>query len=132
MKKSIYLDNAATSFPKPPQVMKSVLHFMEKVGANPGRSGHQLSTEASGIVQHTRESLAALFNITNPMHIVFTMNATESLNTVLYGFLNHGDNVIISSMEHNSVVRPLKYLMVMASERFKRFPRSLARLLLTR
>ena len=110
MKKFIYLDNAATSFPKPPQVMESVLHYMEKVGANPGRSGHQLSIEASGIVQHTRESLATLFNITDPKRIVFTMNATESLNTVLYGFLNHGDNVIISSMEHNSVVRPLKHL----------------------
>ncbi|MEA3361312.1 MAG: aminotransferase class V-fold PLP-dependent enzyme [Thermodesulfobacteriota bacterium] len=110
MKKFIYLDNAATSFPKPPQVMESVLHFMEKVGANPGRSGHQLSIEASGIVQHTRESLANLFNIKDPKRIVFTMNATESLNTILYGFLNHGDNVIISSMEHNSVVRPLKYL----------------------
>lgn len=110
MKKFIYLDNAATSFPKPQQVMESVLHYMEKVGANPGRSGHQLSIEASGIVQHTRESLATLFNITDPQRIVFTMNATESLNTVLYGFLNHGDNVIISSMEHNSVVRPLKYL----------------------
>jgi len=110
MKKFIYLDNAATSFPKPPQVMKSVLHFMEKVGANPGRAGHKLSIEASGIVQHTRESLATLFNITDPKRIVFTMNATESLNTILYGFLNHGDNVIISSMEHNSVVRPLKYL----------------------
>jgi cysteine desulfurase family protein len=110
MKKFIYLDNAATSFPKPPQVVKSVLHFMEEVGANPGRAGHQLSIEASCIVQHARENLATLFNITDPKRIVFTMNATESLNTVLYGFLNHGDNVIISSMEHNSVVRPLKYL----------------------
>jgi cysteine desulfurase/selenocysteine lyase len=110
MKKFIYLDNAATSFPKPPQVMEAMIHYMKEVGANPGRSGHQLSLDASRIVQHTRESLATLFNSTDPTRIVFTMNATESLNIIIYGFLNPGDNVIISSMEHNSVMRPLKNL----------------------
>jgi cysteine desulfurase / selenocysteine lyase len=110
MKKFIYLDNAATSFPKPQQVTESVMYFLENVGANPGRSGHKLSVEASAIVQKTREGLARLFKIKDPARIVFTMNATESLNTVIYGFLNEGDHVIISSMEHNSVVRPLKYL----------------------
>ncbi|RLB35500.1 MAG: cysteine desulfurase [Deltaproteobacteria bacterium] len=110
MKKFIYLDNAATSFPKPPQVFKAMEHFMKEVGANPGRSGHPLSLEASRIVQNTREKLAALFNIKNPERIVFTMNVTESLNTVFNGFLKPGDHVIITSMEHNSVVRPLKYL----------------------
>jgi len=77
MKKFIYLDNAATSFPKPPQVTESVTHFLENIGANPGRSGHKLSMEASAIVQKTRESLARLFNIQDPGRIVFTMNATE-------------------------------------------------------
>ena len=110
MKKTIYLDNASTSFPKPPQVTEAMIHYMNEVGANPGRSGHQLSIEASRIVQQTRERLAALFNITNPKRIAFTMNVTESLNTVIYGFLNAGDHVIISAMEHNSVLRPLKDL----------------------
>ena len=110
MKKTIYLDNAATSFPKPPQVTEAMIHYMNEVGANPGRSGHQLSIEASRIVQHTRERLAALFNITNPKRIAFTLNVTEALNTVIYGFLKAGDHVIISAMEHNSVLRPLKDL----------------------
>jgi len=110
MKKFIYLNNAATSFPKPPQVIDAMTHFMKEVGANPGRSGHELSLEASRIVRHAREGLATLFGISDPTRIVFAMNATEALNTVIYGFLNDGDNVIISSMEHNSVVRPLKYL----------------------
>jgi len=110
MGRFIYLDNAATSFPKPPQVTEAMIHYMREVGANPGRSGHRLSLEASGIVEHARESLATLFNIADPTRIAFTMNATESLNTVIYGFLNAGDNVIISSMEHNSVIRPLRHL----------------------
>jgi cysteine desulfurase family protein len=110
MKQSIYLDNAATSFPKPSQVTEAMVHYMNKIGANPGRSGHQLSLEASRIVQHTRESLAKLLNIPNCERIVFTINVTEALNTVIYGFLNEGDHVIISAMEHNSVLRPLKHL----------------------
>jgi selenocysteine lyase/cysteine desulfurase len=110
MKQFIYLDNAATSFPKPPQVTETMAHYMHNVGANPGRSGHQLSLEAARIVQHTRASLAALFNISDPARIVFTLNITEALNTVIYGFLDKGDHVIISAMEHNSVLRPLKHL----------------------
>lgn len=110
MKKFIYLDNAATSFPKPPQVTEAMIHYMREVGANPGRGGHELSLEADRIVQKARHSLAALFNVSDPSRIVFTMNVTESLNTVIHGFLNEGDHVITSSMEHNSVIRPLKYL----------------------
>jgi cysteine desulfurase/selenocysteine lyase len=102
--------NAATSFPKPPQVTEAMVHYMNEVGANPGRSGHQLAVEAARIVQHTRESLAKLFNILDPTRIVFGMNVTEALNTVIYGFLKEGDHVIISAMEHNSVFRPLKHL----------------------
>ena len=97
MKQPIYLDNAATSFPKPPQVSEAMIHYMNEVGANPGRSGHQLSLEASRVVQHTRDNLATLFNISDTKRIVFTMNVTEALNTVIYGFLNAGDNVIISA-----------------------------------
>jgi cysteine desulfurase family protein len=110
MRRLIYLDNAATSFPKPPQVAEAMTYYMTEVGANPGRSGHRLSLEASRIVEHARERLATLFNITDPTRIAFTMNVTEALNMVIYGFLNAGDHVITSSMEHNSVVRPLKHL----------------------
>ena len=109
-KRSIYLDNAATSFPKPPRVLEAMAHYMNEVGANPGRSGHQLSREASEIVQRARRSLGTLFNIRDPDRIVFTHNITEALNTVIYGFLNPGDHVITTSMEHNSVIRPLTHL----------------------
>ncbi|MFO8089480.1 MAG: aminotransferase class V-fold PLP-dependent enzyme [Desulfatiglandaceae bacterium] len=110
MTKTIYLDNAATSFPKPPQVVEAMVHFMTEVGANPGRSGHRLSIEAERIVQRARESLALLFNIPDPGRTVFTSNITESINLVLNGLLKHGDHVITTGMEHNSVTRPLKYL----------------------
>ena len=110
MKKFIYFDNAATSFPKPAQVHAAMVHYMQAVGANPGRAGHQLSVEASRIVQNTRESIARLFNIPDPARIAFTLNVTESLNTIINGFLNPGDHVITTAMEHNSVMRPLKYL----------------------
>ena len=109
-KKLIYLDNAATSFPKPPQVQEAMLHYMNEVGANPGRAGHQLSVRASRIVQRARESMAALFNIADPSRIVFTLNVTEALNTVICGVVNHGDHVLTTAMEHNSVMRPLKHL----------------------
>ncbi|HDR16319.1 MAG TPA: aminotransferase class V-fold PLP-dependent enzyme [Desulfobacteraceae bacterium] len=110
MKKTIYLDNAATSFPKPPQVVEAMVHFMTEVGANPGRSGHRLSIEAERIVQSARESLALLFNIPDPLRIIFTPNVTESLNLVFNGLLKRGDHVITTGIEHNSVIRPLKYL----------------------
>jgi cysteine desulfurase family protein len=104
------MDNAATTFPKPPQVTEAMVRFMEEVGANPGRSGHDLSLEAGRIVTGTREALASLFNVPDPKRIVFTLNATESLNTVIYGVLEPGDHVIITQMEHNSVIRPVRHL----------------------
>ncbi|MCD6305562.1 MAG: aminotransferase class V-fold PLP-dependent enzyme [Deltaproteobacteria bacterium] len=110
MTRFIYLDNAATSFPKPPRVIEAMTHFMTRVGANPGRSGHRKSVEAARTVARARKSLAAMFNIPDPDRIVFTMNVTEALNTVIYGFLNPGDHVITTSMEHNSVLRPLRHL----------------------
>ncbi len=106
----IYLDNAATSWPKPPQVKEAMNKFMEEVGANPGRSGHLLSIEAARILYEARESLATLFHVRDPLRIVFTLNATESLNLALKGLLKPGDHVITSSMEHNSVMRPLRDL----------------------
>jgi len=110
MKRLIYLDNAATSFPKPPEVIEAMNHFMIEVGANPGRGGHERALEAERIVRNTRKSLARLFNIDDPDRIVFLMNVTEALNTVVNGFLKEGDHVITTSMEHNSVLRPLRHL----------------------
>lgn len=106
----IYFDNAATSWPKPPQVLEAIIRFMNEIGANPGRSGHSLSIEAARIIYETREALATIFNIKDPSRIVFTLNATESINLALKGLLKPNDHVITSSMEHNSVMRPLRYL----------------------
>jgi cysteine desulfurase/selenocysteine lyase len=106
----IYFDNAATSRPKPPEVLQAMNDYMINVCANSGRSGHQLSIEASRIVYRTREALAKLFNADDPLQIVFTLNATESINLALQGILQHSDHVITSSMEHNSVMRPLRAL----------------------
>ncbi len=106
----IYLDNAATSFPKPPQVVEAIVHFLTRIGANAGRSGHRLSVEAGRIVYETREALAELFRIPDPLRIVFGHNVTEMINLVLRGFLRPGDHVVTSSMEHNSVMRPLRAL----------------------
>jgi len=106
----IYLDNAATSYPKPKEVGRAMLHFLEKVGASPGRSGHWLSIEAGRLLYQTRESLAELLNVIDPLRIIFTLNVTEALNLALKGLLRPGDQVVTSSMEHNSVMRPLREL----------------------
>ncbi len=106
----IYLDNAATSWPKPPRVIEAMVKFMNEIGANPGRSGHSLSIEAARIIYEAREALARLFKVNDPLRIVFTLNATESINIALKGLLTRGDHVITSSMEHNSVMRPLREL----------------------
>ncbi len=108
--KIIYLDNAATSWPKPVEVCKAISNFIENIGANPGRSGHHLSTEAARIVYQTREAVARLFNAPDPLRVVFGQNITEALNLVILGFLHPDDHVITSSMEHNAVMRPLRFL----------------------
>jgi cysteine desulfurase/selenocysteine lyase len=106
----IYFDNAATSWPKPPDVKQAMNHFLDHVGASPGRSGHQLANEAGRIVYETREAIAELFNAPDPMQVTFCHNVTEALNLVLYGILRPDDHVITSSMEHNSMMRPLRDL----------------------
>ncbi|KPU26748.1 cysteine desulfurase [Caloranaerobacter sp. TR13] len=106
----IYLDNAATTFPKPEEVYQAMLESMKEFGANPGRSGHKLALKAGRAIYETRELLSKLFNIENPMNIIFTSNATEGLNLGIKGILKSGDHVITTSMEHNSVLRPLKAL----------------------
>jgi cysteine desulfurase family protein len=111
----IYFDNAATSWPKPAAVLESMTYFMTDVGANPGRSAHRQSIEAGRIIYETREDLAQLFNVSNPLRIVFGLNATEALNLALNGLLRPGDHVVTTSMEHNSVMRPLRALQEAAS-----------------
>ena len=106
----IYFDNAATSWPKPPGVAKAMVHFLNDVGANPGRSAHRLAVESGRIVYNAREAVAELFNAPNPLRVVFGSNATEALNLALCGLLRPGDHVITTSMEHNSVMRPLRAL----------------------
>lgn len=106
----IYLDNAATSFPKPAQVYEAVLDAMRRVGASAGRGTYRLALEADRIVFEARLALARLFNIADPARLVFTANATEALNLALKGLLRPGDHVVTSSVEHNAVWRPLKVL----------------------
>ena len=106
----IYLDNAATSYPKPEEVYDSMMNHMKYAGANPGRSGHKMALEAGRAILKTRELIANLFNINSPMQIIFTSNATDSLNLAIKGVLKEGDHVITSSMEHNSVLRPITAL----------------------
>lgn len=106
----IYLDHAATSWPKPPEVLEAMRTAMIEAGGNPGRSGHALSIKASEVIYECREALAALFHVSDPLAIVFTANATEALNLAIKGVLKPGDHAIFSSMEHNAVWRPLKAL----------------------
>jgi len=106
----IYFDNAATSFPKPGTVYQAMENFMKNIGGNPGRSGHRLSIEAARIIYETRENLAELFKVKDSSRIIFTANATEALNLGIKGLLQTGDEVITSSFEHNSVMRPLRTL----------------------
>lgn len=104
----IYLDHAATSWPKPPEVLAAMRDFLERAGGNPGRSGHRLSVEAGRIVYDAREAVAELFNAPDPLRVIFTMNATHAINIALHGLLRSGDRVVTSSIEHNAVMRPLR------------------------
>ncbi len=108
--KMIYMDNAATSWPKPDIVYDTVLRTMKYYGANPGRSSHTMAIEAANILPYTREMLCQLFNVQDPFRMIFTYNTTDSLNLAIKGILNKGDHVITTSMEHNSVIRPLMHL----------------------
>ena len=106
----IYLDNAATSFPKPERVYREMDRCMREYCANPGRGGHIMSNKAGEAVMKARETICSFFNFSNPLQMCFTKNATEALNIAIKGSLLQGDNVITTSMEHNSVIRPLKTL----------------------
>lgn len=106
----IYLDNAATTFPKPNVVSEKMYECMKEYCANPGRGGHSLSVRASKEIMNTRFLIGELFNIPNVMNICFTKNATEAINIAIKGLLQENDHVITTRMEHNSVMRPLRVL----------------------
>ena len=103
----IYFDNAATTGAKPKGVIDGVKQALERYCANPGRAGHSRSIEAAEIVYKTREKLSDFFGSDGPETVVFTQNCTHSTNCVIKGILKRGDHCIISSLEHNAVIRPL-------------------------
>lgn len=107
---NIYLDNASTTFPKPKCVADSVYKYMTEIGCNINRGGYENAYSVEGLVFETRELLANIFGASDCKNVVFTKNITESLNFIIKGYLKSGDHVLVSSMEHNAVMRPLVQL----------------------
>ncbi len=107
---TIYFDNAATSWPKPATVRAALKDYFGDAGGNPGRSGHRMSVAAARLVEGGREAVAELLHANDPSRVVFTQNATHALNLALYGLLRPGNHAVTTSMEHNSVMRPLRHL----------------------
>ena len=103
----IYLDNAATSYPKPPQVVRAMAGTLEKLGANPGRSGHRLALCGGRIIAVCRQALCNLTECEDPDQVIFTFNATDALNLAIRGMLHLGDEVLCTPFEHNAVMRVL-------------------------
>jgi cysteine desulfurase family protein len=110
MDREVYLDNAATSFPKPESVYQAVDQFMRRCGGSPGRGLYAKAIAAEEVVYEARREVADLFGIAEPSRIAFTANATEALNLALKGYLQQGDHVITTILEHNAVLRPLHTL----------------------
>ena len=106
----IYLDNAASSWPKPPEVAEAVQEAIINAGANPGRGGHQLARKAEKIIEGTRGQLAELMGIRDPHHLLFCFNTTHAINQALKGLLKEGDHLIFTGWEHNAVARPAFWL----------------------
>jgi len=106
----IYLDNGATTFPKPKVVTDKIMECYLGYAGNPGRSGHKLAMKMDLEIYETREKICKLINGTEVLNVIFTFNATDSLNLAIKGVLEEGDHVITTSMEHNSVLRPLNQL----------------------
>ncbi len=114
----MYLDNAATTYPKPPSVLAAVVRGMEKAGGNPGRGGHALSLRAAEELWLCRETAARLFCLDAPERVVFTENCTMSLNMALKGLLSSGGHAVCSDVEHNAAMRPLHALAVAGAATF--------------
>lgn len=112
----IYLDNAATTYPKPLCVQRAVGDALRRYGANPGRSGHAMAVATADAVYTCRERVAEFFGLEDPSGVIFTANCTASLNTVIKGLLRGGGHAVISCLEHNSVIRPLTALGVPFTE----------------
>ncbi|MBP5291239.1 MAG: aminotransferase class V-fold PLP-dependent enzyme, partial [Lachnospiraceae bacterium] len=106
----IYLDNAATSFPKPPEVAEAVFDYMTGSGSSINRGCYSTAYQVEEMVYETRLLLCNLFGGHDPAEVVFTKNVTESLNILMKGLLKPGDHVLVSAMEHNAVMRPLRQL----------------------
>ena len=106
----IYLDNAATSWPKPETVYAAVDRYLRENGAPAGRSGYAEAAEASRLIETSRRDLARLLGVRQPERLIFTSNGTDSLNLALHGFLRSGDHVVSTVIEHNSTLRPLRAL----------------------
>ena len=110
MRRTVYLDHAATSWPKPEAVGTEIARVLADLTANPGRSGHRPALDSARLIFSVRSRLARLFGVPDAANLVFTRGATEGLNLVLKGFLRQGDRVAVSPLEHNSVMRPLMRL----------------------
>ena len=110
MSKLIFLDNGATSYPKPEEVYRYMDHFYRNFGVNPGRSGYDLCMEAGLVVEETRKMLTQFFNGTDPNRLCFGYNSTDALNLIISGMLRPGDHAVSTTVEHNSVLRPLYHL----------------------
>ncbi len=111
MKDNYYFDNAATTWPKPEPVYEFMDRFFRSHGVNPGRGGHMLAVEAETMIFETRRLLAEFFGFAgDPCRVVFSQNATDSLNTALFGLVEPGDHMVITRLEHNAVLRPANYL----------------------
>ena len=106
-KSMIYLDNAATSYPKPPEVIRAVQGVMEKIGGNPGRAGHAGALAGGRIMEKCRELAAEYAGVSAPERVIFCLNCTDALNMAIRGTLCAGDEVLVSHAEHNAVLRPL-------------------------
>jgi cysteine desulfurase/selenocysteine lyase len=111
MENMIYLDNAATSYPKPQEVYDFMYEFYKKHGVNPGRSGYDATLETEQVVHNTRKMLMEFFGGTDPNRLTFSYNASDSLNMIIFGMVEKGDHVVSTNVEHNSVLRPLNVLM---------------------
>ncbi|MCI8335945.1 MAG: aminotransferase class V-fold PLP-dependent enzyme [Peptococcaceae bacterium] len=106
----IYFDNAATTWPKPPEVLEAIARSFTDYGANPGRGAYKMAMDTSRLIYKTRETIASFFGISDCRNIVFTRNTTESVNLAIKGILRPGDHVLYSSLEHNAVWRPINAL----------------------
>ncbi len=118
----IYLDNAATSYPKPPTVMEAMVDYARDCGASAGRGAYAEAQMSTSVLRACREKLNRLFNGANPDHFIFTLNCTDALNLAIHGYLRPGDHAICTAMDHNSILRPLNELSARGDIQVTRVP----------